>query len=77
MKLILLMTEIRMRFFVIYPGINNKELNSVERLWHYIKQNTIKNRFYDSLAKLENTVCAFLNSITRSSIKSICNYNYL
>lgn len=66
---------------IMYLPPYSPELNPVERLWNYIKQNTIKNRFYDSLSLLEGVVCEFLRQIKPEIIKSICScgymYNYL
>ena len=53
------------------------ELNPVERLWHYIKQNTIKNRIYSSIKEIKNSLQKFLNAIPMDVIKSLCATNYI
>jgi transposase len=62
---------------IIYLPPYSPELNPVERLWQYLKDNLIKNRIYDSVSLLEDTVCAFIRNITESSIKTICSVSYL
>jgi hypothetical protein len=62
---------------ILYLPPYSPELNPAERLWHYIKSNTIKNEIYDNLADLENAVCAFLNTITSDIVKSLCHVNYM
>ena len=52
------------------------ELNPVERLWLYIKQNTIKNKIYESIAALEVMVCDFIKNLKVDQIKQICNFSY-
>lgn len=44
------------------------ELNPVERLWRYIKDNTIKNKIFETLAELENMVCEFVKNLGREII---------
>lgn len=53
------------------------ELNPVERLWKYIKQNTIKNRIYDTLEALEISIMEFFKSLTLPVMTSLCNITYL
>ncbi len=53
------------------------ELNPIERLWLHIKHHTIRNRIYNALSDLEDTVCDFINSLNLEVVGSICNINYL
>lgn len=62
---------------IIHLPPYSPELNPVERLWNYLKSNTIKNRFYDSLAYLEQAVCKFLRRITPDVIRSVCSCDYI
>lgn len=62
---------------LMYLPPYSPELNPVERLWQYIKDNVLKNRVYHSLESLEDALCAFINSISSEIIKSICNVNYM
>jgi hypothetical protein len=62
---------------IIFLPPYSPELNPVERLWKYIKDHVLKNKIYDSLETLENSLCEFINSFTPDIIKSICNVNYM
>lgn len=63
---------------IIYLPPYSPELNPVERLWLHIKQSIVKNRIYETIADLEDTVCEFLNNaLDTQTIKSICSVNYL
>ncbi len=53
------------------------ELNPVEKLWQYIKSNTITNKIYTSINDLMDLLCDFLKTITPEQIKSICSCTYL
>lgn len=61
---------------IIYLPPYSPELNPVERLWLYIKQNTIKNRIYENISLLENSICDFIKNLKIEQIKQICNYDY-
>jgi transposase len=50
------------------------ELNPVERLWRYLKDNTLKNKVYDTLNELESVVSSFITSIPAHAI--ISDYNW-
>lgn len=62
---------------IIYLPPYSPELNPVERLWLYIKQNILRNKIYDTIALLESTLCKFITSLTYSTIKQLCNVSYL
>ena len=53
------------------------ELNPIERLWLHIKHHVIRNRIYESVSKLEDEVCAFINNLDLQTVSSICALNYL
>jgi len=53
------------------------ELNPVERFWKFIKDNTIKNKVFDTLLDLEETISDFLKTLTSDCVASICHVNYL
>ena len=42
-----------------------KELNLVERLWKYIKNNVIRNKIFETLLELELAVCDFVRNLSR------------
>jgi transposase len=48
------------------------ELNPVERLWRYIKDNTIKNKVFETLTELEDLVCEFVRNLGSEIIKNVC-----
>lgn len=52
------------------------ELNPIERLWRFIKDNTIKNKVFDTLLELENEVCKFIKNLKFDAVMSICKVNY-
>src|SRR3989338_6385720 len=62
---------------IIYLPPYSPELNPVERLWNYFKNNTIKNRFYNSIAALERIICGFLRKISNQTIISVCSCDYM
>lgn len=62
---------------IIFLPPYSPELNPVERLWLYIKQNTIKNKIYHTLKSLEETVSNFIVNIKPIEIISICRENYM
>ena len=48
------------------------ELNCVERLWKYIKDNVIKNKVFETLEILEKEVCEFVRNLTTDVVMSVC-----
>jgi len=48
------------------------ELNPVERLWKYIKDNVIKNKVFEILKNLESAVCEFVKNLTSDEVMSLC-----
>jgi len=48
------------------------ELNPVERLWRFIKDNTIKNKVFETLENLEDEVCEFVKNLTKETVLKIC-----
>jgi transposase len=61
---------------IIYLPPYCPELNPVERLWNYIKSNTIKNRIYDNLKILEDTICEYIKNLNPAIIKSVCSFSH-
>lgn len=62
---------------IIFLPPYSPELNPVERLWQHLKDHVLKNKVYDSLEALEDSLCKFINALTPNTIKSICNVNYM
>ena len=48
------------------------ELNPVERLWKYIKNNPIKNKVFETLKNLEDEVCNFIKDLTADIVMGVC-----
>lgn len=53
------------------------ELNPVERLWKYIKQNTIHNQIYDTLKHLEKAVIDYFDLIDCQLLTKLCACSYI
>lgn len=53
------------------------ELNPVEKLWQYIKRHTIKNRLFDKLSLIEDSICEILKSMTKEQFMQVCNVKYI
>ena len=62
--------------FMILPAYS-PELNPIERLWKYIKDNTIKNNFFLNIDLLREKIGKFIvEKLNCSIIKSIYKYRY-
>ena len=62
---------------IIFLPPYSPELNPIERLWLHIKHHTIRNRIYNTLKELEDTICDFIKNLNLSTVARICNVNYL
>jgi transposase len=62
---------------IIYLPPYSPELNPVERLWLYIKNNILANKLYETIDVLESTLCSFIQQLPNQLVKTICNINYL
>lgn len=62
---------------IIYLPPYSPELNPVELLWKYIKDNVLKNKIYENLKILEEELCKFIKQIKQESYQSICRINYM
>ncbi len=63
---------------IIYLPPYSPELNPIERLWLYIKQNVIKNHIYENLVDLEESVSKFiLQNLRPQLIQTVCRISYL
>ncbi|RDD34843.1 hypothetical protein Wcon_01041 [Wolbachia endosymbiont of Cylisticus convexus] len=45
---------------------------AVERLWQYIKYNILRNKIYDTISLLEDVLCKFISSLSRTIVKQVC-----
>ena len=62
--------------FMIPPAYS-PELNPIERLWKYIKDNTIKDNFFLNIDLLREKIGKFIKEkLNCSIIKSIYKYRY-
>jgi len=62
---------------IVYLPPYSPELNPVERLWGWLKRNTIRNRFFDTLEEVMDAVEEQLKMATAELLKSMCACNYL
>jgi transposase len=62
---------------IFYLPPYSPELNPVERLWLYIKDNILSNKIYENLETLEAALCEFINGLENSVVKTICTASYL
>lgn len=62
---------------IVYLPPYSPELNPSERLWQYIKSETIKNKIYETIERLEDAVCSCVKNLNAALIKSICSMDYL
>jgi hypothetical protein len=62
--------------FVFLPPYS-PELNPVERLWKFIKDNTIKNRIFANLDDLEQALSCFIKTMAATTLASICHTDYI
>ena len=62
---------------IIYLPPYSPELNPVERLWLYIKQHILRNKTYDTIGILEDTLYKFIVDLSCTTIKQVCHLPYL
>lgn len=62
---------------IIFLPPYSPQLNPVERLWKFIKDNTIKNRVFDDIESLSDHISQFILKLNRDTILSICKLDYL
>jgi transposase len=62
---------------IVFLPPYSPELNPVERLWKYLKDNILKNQVYENIWDLEQAVAKFINLITKHHIASICSCSYM
>jgi len=65
------------KIHAVYLPPYSPELNPIERLWRYIKDHVLKNKVYDTLENLEESVCKFLRQLPGEMIRTICNCDYV
>jgi len=62
---------------IVYLPPYSPELNPVERLWQYIKNHVLKNKFYATLREVEKAVSKCIRQLNEASLRTICSANYL
>jgi transposase len=62
---------------IVFLPPYSPQLNPVERLWNFIKDNTIKNRIYTSIEALYEAVSLFICNLKSETIASVCTVDYL
>jgi transposase len=53
------------------------ELNPVERLWKWLKENTIHNRIFEKLEDIMDSLTEELKALTKEEIRKLCRCSYL
>lgn len=61
---------------IIYLPPYSPELNPVEKLWQYIKAHTIKNKIYETIEDLENSICDFIVKLDPRSVAETCSLRH-
>lgn len=61
---------------IVYLPPYSPELNPVERLWLYLKANIIRNKVYETIETLKDSVCTFIAQLTNEFLRSMCSINY-
>jgi DDE superfamily endonuclease len=61
---------------IVFLPPYSPELNPAEKLWQYIKSHTIKNKIYENLHELENTICEFIKKLDPQVLLVTCSVNY-
>ncbi len=54
-----------------------REFNLVEGLWLYVKQNTIKNKVFNTIVELKDMICEFMKNLNIEVAKNVCGYRIL
>ncbi len=60
-----------------YLPAYSPELNPVERLWKWLKENTIHNRIFSNIEEVMDAVVNELKKLTKNKIMSLCKCSYL
>ena len=60
-----------------YLPAYSPELNPVERLWKWLKENTIHNRIFSNIEEVMDAVVYELKKLTKNKIMSLCKCSYL
>ena len=53
------------------------ELNPVERLWQWLKRHSLRNRFYQTLEEVMDSVQNCMHKATAPFLKSLCRCGYI
>ena len=64
----------------LFQPAYSPELNPAEHIWHYIRENGgFKNRTFDSLQEVEDSLCAAVNTLltNKTKIKSITGFGWI
>lgn len=53
------------------------ELNPVEKLWQWLKKETIHNHLFDTIEELADALAMEINKLTEYDYKRLCNCSYM
>ena len=64
---------------LIFQPPYSPELNPMEAVWDYIKENFFRNRFFKSMQALEDHLCVVVKNLMKEKnvIKSIIEYPFI
>ena len=62
---------------LVFLPPRSPELNPVERLWNWLKRNCIRNRFYQKLDEIMDSILEHMQEVTTDTLKNMCKCNYL
>ena len=62
----------------MFQPSRSPEVSPVENLWHHIREKGgFKNRIFESLKDVEDTLAEQLENLDKETIKSICLYHWM
>ncbi|MDR0498307.1 MAG: transposase [Holophagales bacterium] len=61
----------------LYLPSHSPKLNPVERLWNWLKRNTIRNQFFQTLDEVMDAVANYIKKATAPVLKRMCGCNYI
>jgi transposase len=62
---------------IVFLPPYSPQLNPVERLWKFIKDNTIKNKIFSTVESLTEEISEFICNLKAETVASICHLDYL
>jgi len=71
-------TKKRENIVPLFQPSHSPEVNPVENLWHHIREKGgFKNRTFESLKDVEDTLAEQLKNLDKETVKSVCLYHWI